>query len=95
MGSGNVHFKNGESIYASNYIPDSSSNDVLDQNIQSVMTIIEPGLEIRNFISTNNLNEVTERTFISSKPEIYHSNLDENLIEVISICDDDNDSSNN
>jgi ubiquitin len=68
------------------------SNDLSDN---TVMTIIEPGLEIHNFISLNDPDELVQTKFISTKPNINDPNINADLVGEFTIYDHENTSPNN
>jgi hypothetical protein len=58
-------------------------------NQNSNTTIVEPGLEINQVISTDNPGSVVHTTFTSTEPEIYDPDITLNLSQVVNVYDDE------
>jgi hypothetical protein len=84
--SGNNDHSNNSNNGNSN---NTSNNVVIDPSLNSVMTIVEPGLEIHQTISLNEPNSLIHTTFTSTDPNKYDPNITEDLKEVFTIYDDE------
>lgn len=71
----------------------SNSNNV-DSSFNYDITVVQPGLKIHQVVTLDDPNSLIHTTFESTEPDKYDPNINENLKEVITIYDDDNNTAN-